>query len=70
MWDYKQKWAKTDSTELRNTVLGYKKGSKSKKIFSEFENMKSQLSNTLIDVLLRDFFIEIELFEVSESSAP
>ena len=37
----------------KNTVLGYKKGSKPVNIFSDFENMYFQLSNALSIVFIR-----------------
>ena len=53
---------------LINTVLGYKKGSKTENIFSILENIMSQLSNALAIVLISLKLVEIlriEFFSVA-----
>ena len=53
---------------LINTVLGYKKGSKTKNNTTDFENIMSQLSNALSIVLISLKMVEIlriEFFSVA-----
>ena len=52
------------SARLRNTVLGYKKGSKTKNIFWDFEKICFELSNALSNVLIRHLEPEIHLVDI------
>ena len=47
-----QKLLKMDLKMSKNTVLGYKKGLQSQNIFSNFEKIYFQLSNTLLIVFI------------------
>ena len=58
---------------LINTVLGYKKGSKTKNNTTDFENRMSQLSNALSIVLISLKLVEIlriEFFSVAPAKGP
>ena len=58
---------------LINTVLGYKKGSKNKNIFSLSESMMPQLSNALSIILTSLKLVEIlriEFFSVAPPKGP
>ena len=58
---------------LINTVLGYKKGSKTKNIFSILENIMSQLSNALSIVFISLKLVKlrhIKVFSVAPPKGP
>ena len=58
---------------LINTVLGYKKGSKTKNIFSILENIMFQFSNALSIVLISLKLVklrQIELLSVAPAKGP
>ena len=58
---------------LINTVLGYKKGSKTKNIFSILENIMSQLSNALSIVFISLKLVklrQIKVFSVAPPKGP
>ena len=65
---FSNKITKKGVMELINTVLGYKKGSKTKNIFSHLESMTSHLFNALsvvsISLKLADI-LHIELWSVA-----
>ena len=58
---------------LINTVLGYKKGSKTKNIFSILENIMFQLSNALSIVFISLKLVklrQIKVFSVAPAKGP
>ena len=55
---------------LINTVLGYKKGSKTKNIFSLSENMMFELSNALSIVFISLKLVKIRQVKVSSVAPP
>ena len=55
---------------LINTVLGYKKGSKTKNIFSMSENMMFELSNALSIVFITLKLVKIHLVKVLSVAPP
>ena len=58
---------------LINTVLGYKKGSKTKNIFSILENIMFQLSNALSIVFISLKLVklrQIKVFSVAPPKGP
>ena len=55
---------------LINTVLGYKKGSKTKNIFSMSENMMFELSNALSIVFISLKLVKIRQVKVLSVALP
>ena len=55
---------------LINTVLGYKKGSKTKNIFSMSENMMFELSNALSIVFISLKLVKIRQVKVLSVAPP
>ena len=55
---------------LINTVLGYKKGSKIKNIFSNLENMMFELSNALSIVFISLKLVKLRQIKVLSVAPP
>ena len=58
------KFVKIGLIALINTVLGYKKGSKTTNVFSDLKSMMSQLSNALSIVFISDKLVKLHQIEV------
>ena len=58
------KFVKIGLIELINTILGYKKGSKTINIFSDLKSMMSQLSNALSIVFISLGLVKLHQIEV------
>ena len=55
---------------LTDTVLGYKKGSKTKNIFSSLENMMFQLSNALSIIFISLILVKLRQIKVLSAAPP